>query len=837
MNRKKTGDGDVLRSRFRMGGSFIRVARLIGAGLGVLLGACGVSAQTAWITATWWTYQQDCNGDGCYAGQLPGNQARLNWSPVVTNCNGTLTVFEILYWAPCGTGNWSPYYTNAPHAITGCRSLGDQYANTALDTMSCGCWDYKIELYRVGQTVPDDVHSSANDATLAHHQEQTLDQDYCLSDFFATCASVAGSAGSHADDNSYATKEPGEPNHAGNPGGKSLWYCWTAPTNTPVTFDTLGSTFDTLLAVYTGDVVSNLSLVAGNDDIAGWTNRQSRVTFTPTTGTTYHIAVDGFGGASGLVLLNWNQTGAALPDLIIWGAAASPTVITRTFTNTDCEVVEGCEPVGTRTLLSFTTETRNIGTGDLVMGDPSTNSLFYWATCHQHWHFEQFAEYNLLDTSNNIVATGHKVGFCLEDVHSWSPTANPQKKYDCTYQGIQAGWADVYSAGLPCQYIDITGVPPGNYVLQMIVNPDNVLPESNTANNETRVPVTIPPPGCTSGPPNDYFTNAQLVAGLPFSFSEFNVCATKEPGEPSHAGNSGGHSVWFSWTPTSSHVAVVNTKNSDFDTTLGVYTGTHVSGLSVVASNDDIIPAIYVQSSVSFPAVAGTTYHIAVDGYSSAVGTVVLNVDPPGNDDFENAFPLSGLTGSTNGSNFAASKVSYGTGASTVREPAHAGDVGGHSVWYSWVAPASGPVDFNTMGSTFSTDLAVYTGNSLTNLTTIAGNIDDPEGSGLDSRVDFFAKAGTKYQIVIDGFGGATGNYMLNWNMASSLTIERLPGGKAHLSLSGVDWQRYTLMGSSNFVSWSTNTPTITMMGGMHHFTNSTATNLNRQFYRVFRSQ
>ena len=101
-----------------------------------------------------------------------------------------------------------------------------------------------------------------------------------------------------------------------------------ATTNRPVTFDTVGSSFDTLLAVYTGNGVGTLTLVTNNDDIAGANNRQSSVTFTPVTGTTYRIAVDGYGGAAGNVVLNWNQTGSALPDLIIWGPAAIPQIIT-----------------------------------------------------------------------------------------------------------------------------------------------------------------------------------------------------------------------------------------------------------------------------------------------------------------------------------------------------------------------------------------------------------------------------------------------------------------------------------------------------------------------------
>ena len=65
----------------------------------------------------------------------------------------------------------------------------------------------------------------------------------------------------------------------------------------------------------------------------------------------------------------------------------------------------------------------------------------------------------------------------------------------------------------------------------------------------------------------------------------------------------------------------IDTAGSDFDTLLAVYTGSSVDGLTVVASNDD---AIGLQSEVSFTAQQGGAYHIAVDGYSGATGTVAL---------------------------------------------------------------------------------------------------------------------------------------------------------------------------------------------------------------------
>jgi hypothetical protein len=93
-----------------------------------------------------------------------------------------------------------------------------------------------------------------------------------------------------------ATKELGEGNHAGNAGGASVWWSWTAPENGLVTISTQGSDFDTLLAVYTGDALNSLVLVAENDDFEedGRLNIDSQVAFEAQAGTAYQIVVDGF---------------------------------------------------------------------------------------------------------------------------------------------------------------------------------------------------------------------------------------------------------------------------------------------------------------------------------------------------------------------------------------------------------------------------------------------------------------------------------------------------------------------------------------------------------------
>src|SRR5438093_6125476 len=125
---------------------------------------------------------------------------------------------------------------------------------------------------------------------------------------FTAATTISGGQGTTNGTNIRATKEVGEPNHAGNTGGASIWYNWTAPASGSVTLDTIGSTLDSLLAVYTGSSVGSLTAFASDHGSAG--NGASRVVFTATSGTTYRIAVDGFNGAMGSTVLNWLQPSA-----------------------------------------------------------------------------------------------------------------------------------------------------------------------------------------------------------------------------------------------------------------------------------------------------------------------------------------------------------------------------------------------------------------------------------------------------------------------------------------------------------------------------------------------
>ncbi|HLL77384.1 MAG TPA: NF038122 family metalloprotease [Pyrinomonadaceae bacterium] len=132
-------------------------------------------------------------------------------------------------------------------------------------------------------------------------------------DNFASAQALPGSSGSATGTNVGATSEAGEPNHSpdGRAGGKSIWYNWTAPSGGSVTFNTAGSNFDTVLAAYTGAGVGALTAIIKNDDVESGVVITSSITFNVNAGTTYRIAVDGWGGEVGSIALNWSHAGTA----------------------------------------------------------------------------------------------------------------------------------------------------------------------------------------------------------------------------------------------------------------------------------------------------------------------------------------------------------------------------------------------------------------------------------------------------------------------------------------------------------------------------------------------
>jgi hypothetical protein len=116
---------------------------------------------------------------------------------------------------------------------------------------------------------------------------------------------------------------------------------------------------------------------------------------------------------------------------------------------------------------------------------------------HDHWHFEDFARYELRTVASDgsigsrILAVNSKVSFCLLDsipVDSGLEHAGVQTYVECDQdkpQGISVGWADVYTWNLYGQSLDITGLPNGEYWVVSTADPDNLIDEGGAEGNNT----------------------------------------------------------------------------------------------------------------------------------------------------------------------------------------------------------------------------------------------------------------------------------------------------------------------------------------------------------------
>lgn len=160
---------------------------------------------------------------------------------------------------------------------------------------------------------------------------------------------------------------------------------------------------------------------------------------------------------------------------------------------------------------------------------------------------------------------------------------------------------------------------------QIVLDGNAFLPFGATAITEGPLSLSIE---ATPRPPNDDFADATAIAGRTteepggarFYFAssfDSNWAAGKEPGEPNHAGDPGGASIWYSWTAPETRLARVSVCCSAVRL-LAVYLGDALGSLTAVTAG---------RGQVEFPAVTGSTYRIAVDGELGSGGPAQGNVN------------------------------------------------------------------------------------------------------------------------------------------------------------------------------------------------------------------
>jgi hypothetical protein len=499
-------------------------------------------------------------------------------------------------------------------------------------------------------------------------------------DDFEDAATLTAVPGAVQRSNLAAGKETGEPDHAGDAGGSSLWWTWTPASNTRITVETCGSGMDTLLAVYTGATVEALTQVAASDTVCG---NDGSVTFSAVGGQTYRIAVDGRDGAMGEVTL-W----LGIPPENDRFADASPIDVLPPHTS-GTNVFAGVEP------------------GEPAHGPQQGGRSVWW-----RW---------IAPATRGVV-----VNSCASSFPSMLSVYTGSAVDALTPVGSHHGDCRVaFRANQGSTYrIAVDGVAPLTGTVSLDIDP---------------------------GPANDDFDEAATLSGPPGSASAANLGATKETGEPNHAGEAGGASLWWKWTPATTGPVRIDTCTGTLDTMVAVYTGASLGALTPVAQDDDSCG--FGRSLLTFNAQAGTTYRIAVDAVGPD-GTVQLALRAlPINDAFASPTAMSGPFASVTGQG-------NGLASKEPGEPDHHGNSGGASVWYTWTAPAAGDTTVDTCDSDFDTLVAVYRGDALGSLTPLASD-DDGCASGEGSFAEFTATDGTVYRIAVDGFYGSTGSFDL----------------------------------------------------------------------------
>lgn len=179
------------------------------------------------------------------------------------------------------------------------------------------------------------------------------------------------------------------------------------------------------------------------------------------------------------------------PDLMVLeDDLANNRIIYRYFAPDSCAIVEACvNGTGWRRLLMFDANNHNLGTEPLdigpVVSENPLNNMFQYNSCHDHYHFANYGEFQLGTTDQPS-----KQAFCVESTNrfsnnEFSPLIHP---YSCRNQGIAVGWGDEYKAGLDCQWIDITDLPFDDQAetmpLQFRFNQDGFLCEGDPVLNE-----------------------------------------------------------------------------------------------------------------------------------------------------------------------------------------------------------------------------------------------------------------------------------------------------------------------------------------------------------------
>jgi subtilisin family serine protease len=626
-----------------------------------------------------------------------------------------------------------------------------------------------------------------------------------VNDAFARRIVLTGASTSAAGSSEAATLEAGEPSLPQIGGKASLWWTWTAPTAGSAVF-TLTDNAAHQIGIYTGDSLATLTLVASSS--SGWTIPGKRhLTITAAAGQTYQIQVmggrapftlavdvlaappnDSFDGRIQLAGTEFEfrgdttaatrEAGEPVPTAYgsgrtLWWRWTAPTTGTATIVS---EGGSGAVAIYTGDALG------SLARVETTASDPTMGRAIFHTTAgveYQVWTDGLFNHIGMLRYTLRLDPAPANDMFADRIILSGDLVQTVGSTVRATFEpgessGLNRGrtiwWAWTASTSGPVQittspfavYLDVStgeslgaltrvGRTTGN---RGGVNFDAVagttyVIQAAADSEMSNLPLTI---YRGPRPPNDNFADRTPITGATVRVTGSNRGATIESGEPSSASTGIGQTVWWTWTAPADGGVVVDTKGSDFDTTLAIRTGASLATSTFAGSNDDD-PAGGTTSRLAFTAQAGVQYHVIVDGKLDATGAIVLNLSQraaPRNDSYAARTVVSGRKVADPGDSFGASRE---TG-----EPMIGGFATGSTVWFEWTPPSTGVAVVRVKDGEFEPVVGVYTGTALGTLLPVA----NLEFLSPYERVAFRADPQVTYKIAVASRGASSGRFTLS---------------------------------------------------------------------------
>lgn len=341
-------------------------------------------------------------------------------------------------------------------------------------------------------------------------------------DNFAGAIAVTGSPFVHKTATSAATTEQGEPQPSCGPTGRTVWYSLSVSGLTDVRAHTAGSTFDTVVALYTGSNLPGLTEAACNDD-ASVTSLQSNVTFAAQAGTTYYLQVGGYAGGSGTLKFTAELTEGLVHDNFVDAIEITTLPFARTQATGNATVEPG-EPSGDCFGdMDHTVWFKFAPTSAVVLVPDINQQNFH--VMFNVWKGTSLSSLELVTCEHSTIAFSAKVG-------------------------------ETYYFQIGSHLGDTTGT----------------VTFSLTG--------TVPPPN------DDFANAVPISDPVPYtSPTVSNQAASLELGEPTTCSGIEA-TVWYRYTPSEPKVLTANTFSSNFDTVLAVFVGNSLDTLVQMDCND-----------------------------------------------------------------------------------------------------------------------------------------------------------------------------------------------------------------------------------------------------------